>query len=839
MSILSTSQLVINANGTQPDNTNRLISPVDTRTMDIDIAESSYNKLTDALLVGLSAYSISRAYGVGETMVYDSGSGLSTWISNQATQGVFNAAAWNLVGIGASGSTLQLGPLTNGLILSGSNPQVLELQLSSTSTTGSLSSADWNTFNQKQDLLSFTPEDVLNRGVANGYVPLSASTKIDVSFMPDGIVGAVQYQGTWSPTFNIPSISDATGSQGQYYVVSENGSRDLGSGQISFNTGDWVIHNGSVFQKLDNTNNGVTSVQGLTGPNVALGGGNVGRMTEWGPSNTFAESNVRVDNSGKIGLGVDIGTLTLSLGSTNTGIGYLSAGNFRIINHDIDGNSYISAIRDTSINQTEIQLSGNVKVGQVSAGKAHVSFAATTAVTSHIKLDPSGVNFAPSGTVDDGSLWANGNSLYFRRNGVTVDLLSSNGIVEGSGIELSGNVVNWGGALSQGATILGGNNSIALGALSNRTSTFDIHSSDGIFITNTGSGASGFGGFVECVTGSDSSGFAVMNFQALPTNSGDTGSINFFSGAASAGNYFGFPFQDGNGEIAFSANGVDAKSVTQSFRKGVDEEYRLTMGNIFPTTVEKSFSMFRGSNSFVFSDPLSGKGVKYNDWIVDQANINWATDDDALASIGLIKANVSGGGGVPDGNKGDITVSSSGVVWVINDLAIGTAKIANQAVDNAKLSAMLGDRIKGRSGTTGGAQDLTGAQVNVMLPVFTDTLKGSVPASGGGTTNYLRADGSWGVPSSGATIRTGESSSITGSLNGNTNYTQTITVTGASLDDTCSGSINKAFYDDMVASAQDISVIAAITGADTGEVKFRLDSFLAENTNRKTRIVSF
>lgn len=56
--------------------------------------------------------------------------------------------------------------------------------------------------------------------------------------------------------------------------------------------------------------------------------------------------------------------------------------------------------------------------------------------------------------------------------------------------------------------------------------------------------------------------------------------------------------------------------------------------------------------------------------------------------------------------------------------------------------------IKGNNtGSTTNAFDLTPAQVNAMLAVFSSTLKGLVPASGGGTTNFLRADGTWIAPS--------------------------------------------------------------------------------------------
>jgi len=45
-----------------------------------------------------------------------------------------------------------------------------------------------------------------------------------------------------------------------------------------------------------------------------------------------------------------------------------------------------------------------------------------------------------------------------------------------------------------------------------------------------------------------------------------------------------------------------------------------------------------------------------------------------------------GGGGVSDGDKGDVTVSSSGTVWTIDNSAVTTAKIADDAVTAAKLA---------------------------------------------------------------------------------------------------------------------------------------------------------
>lgn len=70
-------------------------------------------------------------------------------------------------------------------------------------------------------------------------------------------------------------------------------------------------------------------------------------------------------------------------------------------------------------------------------------------------------------------------------------------------------------------------------------------------------------------------------------------------------------------------------------------------------------------------------------------------------------------------------------------------------IANSNMATMAQATIKGRaSGAgTGSPQDLTGTQATAILDTFTSTLKGLAPASGGGTANFLRADGTWAAPS--------------------------------------------------------------------------------------------
>lgn len=73
-----------------------------------------------------------------------------------------------------------------------------------------------------------------------------------------------------------------------------------------------------------------------------------------------------------------------------------------------------------------------------------------------------------------------------------------------------------------------------------------------------------------------------------------------------------------------------------------------------------------------------------------------------------------------------------------------SATITNNAVTNAKLAQVAYGTFKGRkTAGTGNVEDLNQADATALLNTFTDSLQGLVPASGGGTSNFLRADGSW------------------------------------------------------------------------------------------------
>ena len=77
------------------------------------------------------------------------------------------------------------------------------------------------------------------------------------------VAGGLTYQGTWNASTNTPTLASSTGTNGYYYIVATAGSTNL-NGITDWQIGDWLMFNGTVWQKIDQSNL-VTSVAGKTG----------------------------------------------------------------------------------------------------------------------------------------------------------------------------------------------------------------------------------------------------------------------------------------------------------------------------------------------------------------------------------------------------------------------------------------------------------------------------------------------------------------------------------------------------------------------------------------------
>lgn len=98
-------------------------------------------------------------------------------------------------------------------------------------------------------------------GQPNGVASLDNTGKVPVSQIPQ--LGDLNYQGAWNASTNTPTLTSSVGTKGYYYVVSVAGTTNL-NGITDWQPGDWAVFNGTVWQKIDNTD-AVTSVNGYTG----------------------------------------------------------------------------------------------------------------------------------------------------------------------------------------------------------------------------------------------------------------------------------------------------------------------------------------------------------------------------------------------------------------------------------------------------------------------------------------------------------------------------------------------------------------------------------------------
>ena len=113
------------------------------------------------------------------------------------------------------------------------------------------------------DITGLGTASTKDAGSALGVATLDSAGKVPISQIPDSVIGALSYQGTWDASTNTPTLTSSVGTKGYYYVVSVAGSTNL-NGITDWKIGDWAVYSGTAWQKIDNTD-GVTSVNGYTG----------------------------------------------------------------------------------------------------------------------------------------------------------------------------------------------------------------------------------------------------------------------------------------------------------------------------------------------------------------------------------------------------------------------------------------------------------------------------------------------------------------------------------------------------------------------------------------------
>lgn len=153
----------------------------------------------------------------------------------------------------------------------------------------------------------------------NGVPMLDSGGKISVAQLPAAVLGSVKYTGTWDVSTNTPAVASggmvggSAVTTGSYYIVSTGGT--LGTavdGLTVFVAGDWLVFNGTIWEKLDGAANPVSSVNGSQGAVIV----NASNLP--GAGSMILQAATAVNITGGTMDGVVIGGVTPAAGTFTT-----------------------------------------------------------------------------------------------------------------------------------------------------------------------------------------------------------------------------------------------------------------------------------------------------------------------------------------------------------------------------------------------------------------------------------------------------------------------------------------------------------------------------------------
>jgi len=696
-------------------------------------------------------------------------------------------------------------------------------------------------------------------GGANGVATLDAAGKVPVSQLPSSIM---EYKGTWNATTNTPTLANGVGDNGDVYRVSVGGTINLGSGSITFDVGDYVIYNGTIWEKSDTTD-AVGSVFGRTGNVVAQEGDytltQMGDVTITTPAtNNYLTYNgtswvnaafpsllssdkllvpVRNNSGATIAKGTVVyingavgNKATIAKAQANSDA--TSAQTLGLIQDDIINNAegFVVAIGecfnlDTSAftEGTQLYLSPTT-AGTYTSTKQyapnHLVYIGVV-IRSHVSLGVIYVKAQNGYELDEihdvsittptnnqsifweasTSLWKNKSiatalgftpisltslsattPLQYNNTTGVFSILQSSTTQSGFLSNTDWNTFN--GKLTSpmsaiGDLIYGGASGVATRLAGNITTTKQ-------FLSQTGGGAASAAPVWSAVVKADV-GLANVENTALSTWAGSTNITTL--GTITSGTWSATTIAIARGGTGLTALGTGLQLLRVNAGATALEYFSPTYISL--TALSATSPLLYNNTSGAFSIQqanTSQSGFLSNtDWNTfngKQSAITLTTTGSSGAStfvtntLNIPTYTLAGLGGQPlnsnltslaaltfvssslvrmtaantfalDTNTyltANQTITLSGNVTGSGTTAI-TTTIANNVVTNAMLSQVATATFHGRvTAGTGNIETLTATQATSLLNVFTTTLKGLAPASGGGTTTFLRADGTWAAP---------------------------------------------------------------------------------------------
>jgi hypothetical protein len=322
----------------------------------------------------------------------------------------------------------------------------------------------------------------------------------------NGLAGGSTYKGTWNAATNTPTIVSSVGTGGDYYIVSTAGTTNI-NGTASWDVGDWIIFDGIIWQKVDNTDS-VTSVNGLTGA-VNLTTTNITEGTNLYYTDTRARSAISLTTTGSSGAST-----------------YVS-GVLNVPTYTLSGLGGVPTTTTVSINGTSFDLSANRSwsVGTVTSVNATVptGFAVGSAVTSSGNI---AITFSPGYSLPTNALQANWDTAYNLTLGAALTKTDDTNVT----ITLGGTPAT--SLLRATSLTLGWTGQLAVGRGGSGASTLT-----GILVGNATSAFTGVTGTANQLLRRNAGNTAYEFFtHSFPTGSGTVNTVSKWTSATGLGN---------------------------------------------------------------------------------------------------------------------------------------------------------------------------------------------------------------------------------------------------------------------------------------------------------------